>query len=373
MRRNMLFCTLALAGSLWASVVQAQQEIVACNGKSYHVGDTLIIGHPKLSKYLFLKQVGADGSFDIVSEDVKGRKVVITEIPDYDKKLYENMGLYGAQESLGVVMAQGDGTRYCISLNSALCNENIVSDYYESKMENAMELTPEVLFVYALKLYNVPVDDKILERYIGVCDKKAFQDASEDPFAMDELKTRYKQKLADALAAVDFNNVFRMKCISGMEQYDMEKSCFPLEGLSFMGNEDTKQVEELSRMGYCLWGECAFLFKNKADFAVLPVTRETAKSFYSMRKYAEVPSYDKPVATLYVYAKFRKQPVTLPAKKVMVMKEGKRFDWEWSTLDKVYGKRALDMDIVRMDGYSTRLLYIDKGEVFANYLGSAGK
>lgn len=31
-----------------------------------------------------------------------------------------------------------------------------------------------------------------------------------------------------------------------------------------------------------------------------------------MRKYARVPAYDKPVATLYVYVKFKKEPVKLP-------------------------------------------------------------
>lgn len=88
-----------------------------------------------------------------------------------------------------------------------------------------------------------------------------------------------------------------------------------------------------------------------------------------MRKYARVPAYDKPVATLYVYVKFKKEPVKLPEQKIMVYSKGQNFDFSWSTLNKAYGKKALNMDIVRIDGYNDLLPYVN-GEVTYNYLGS---
>ena len=53
----------------------------------------------------------------------------------------------------------------------------------------------------------------------------------------------------------------------------------------------------------------------------------------------------------------------------MVFSHGSKFDFSWSTLNKVYGNRALDMDIIRMDGYNDLHPYAE-GEVMYNYLGS---
>ena len=53
----------------------------------------------------------------------------------------------------------------------------------------------------------------------------------------------------------------------------------------------------------------------------------------------------------------------------MVYSKGQNFDFSWSTLNKAYGKKALNMDIVRIDGYNDLLPYVN-GEVTYNYLGS---
>ena len=65
----------------------------------------------------------------------------------------------------------------------------------------------------------------------------------------------------------------------------------------------------------------------------------------------------------------KKQPVKLPEKKIMVFSHGSNFDFSWSTLNKVYGNRTLDMEIIRMDGYNDLHPYAE-GEVMYNYLGS---
>lgn len=86
MKTKLLCCAMAFVGSLMMTGVYAQQAIVACNGKNYEQGDTLIIGKPASSGYLFMRTVDEQGSLSSVYErDIDGLKVVITSIPGYDK------------------------------------------------------------------------------------------------------------------------------------------------------------------------------------------------------------------------------------------------------------------------------------------------
>lgn len=360
---------MALIGSLAMTEIYAQQTIVACNGKTYKQGDTLVVGKPASSGYLYMRSVDGQGSLSPVYErDIVGSKMIITSVPEYDKKLYESMGIYEQPETPQIVMAEGEGKHFCISLNGALTSGNIMSDYMPSAVEGAVDLTPSILYVYALKLYQTAVDEKVIDRYASLCVPEEFEQASADPFALEEIRKTYQAKLLQELEKADFSKVFRLKCLSELQQYDMNKGCFPLSGFSY-ANVKTKQQKDLSKLGYCLWEECAFHFTNTSYFTSLPVDKARAKGFYDMRKYARVPAYDKPVATLYVYVKFKKEPVKLPEQKIMVYSKGQNFDFSWSTLNKAYGKKALNMDIVRIDGYNDLLPYVN-GEVTYNYLGS---
>lgn len=360
---------MALIGSLAIVEISAQQRIEACNGRSYGLGDTLTIGLPAPSGYLFMRSIDEQGNVKPVYErDITGLKVVITSIPEYNKKLYESMGIYEQSDRFRLVMVEGGGKRFCISLDEALSRGNVMSDCKISSVEGAVDLTPSILYVYALKLYQTPVDEKIVDEYISLCVPEEFEKVSADPFALEDMRKSYQIKLKQELDRVDFSRVFRLKCLSELQQYDMEKECFPLSGFSCV-DVKTKQDNELSKLNYCLWEECAFHFVNASRFMSLPVDRARAKGFYSMRKYAGTPSYDKPVATLYVYVRMKEQSVKLPEKKIMVFSKGTNFDFSWSTLDKVYGKKALDMDIIKVDGYNDLYPYV-AGEVVYNYLGS---
>lgn len=68
-------------------------------------------------------------------------------------------------------MVELDGRRLCININDALSQGNIVSEYFKSEVEGVVDLTSDLLFVYALKLNNVAVDDDVIVRYMAHCDK----------------------------------------------------------------------------------------------------------------------------------------------------------------------------------------------------------
>lgn len=65
MKRMKLTALLSLSGvCLLCHPLQAQQSIDACDGRTYKVGDTLRIGEPLPSGYLFVKRINADNKFD---------------------------------------------------------------------------------------------------------------------------------------------------------------------------------------------------------------------------------------------------------------------------------------------------------------------
>lgn len=77
---------MALIGSLAMTEIYAQQTIVACNGKTYKQGDTLVVGKPASSGYLYMRSVDGQGSLSPVYErDIVGSKMIITSVPEYDK------------------------------------------------------------------------------------------------------------------------------------------------------------------------------------------------------------------------------------------------------------------------------------------------
>ena len=179
MKTKHLCCAMALIGSLAMTEIYAQQTIVACNGKTYKQGDTLVVGKPASSGYLYMRSVDGQGSLSPVYErDIVGSKMIITSVPEYDKKLYESMGIYEQPETPQIVMAEGEGKHFCISLNGALTSGNIMSDYMPSAVEGAVDLTPSILYVYALKLYQTAVDEKVIDRYASLRVPEEFEQAS---------------------------------------------------------------------------------------------------------------------------------------------------------------------------------------------------
>lgn len=347
--------------------LQAQQSIDACDGRTYKVGDTLRIGEPLPSGYLFIRQLNANNQFDSLDpKNSTGRTAVITDIPAYQPKLYQQFGIYQQPETPQIVFAEQGDFKIGVYLNMALSKGNIMSGHHVSLMNGAVDLTPAILFAYAHKLYGKPIDTTSVETYASLRAPKQYAEAANDPFVLEELRTTYRKELEQAVAKADFNKVFRIKCFSELQMYDINQQHFPISGLTCVDVE-TKQNRELSQQGYCLWGTCAFHFTNAPSFTTLPCKKNIAQGIYTMRKMtsATLP----PTATLYVYVRILQQPVSLPDKRTMVMRPGTSFDFEWSTLRKAYGQKALNMEIVQTDGYYNVFPY-NIQEVTYNYLGT---
>lgn len=347
--------------------LQAQQSIDACDGRTYKVGDTLRIGEPLPSGYLFVKQLNANNQFDKLDpKNSTGRIAIITDIPAYQPELYQQFGIYQQPETPQIVFAEQGDFKIGVYLNMALSTGNIMSGHHVSCMNGAVDLTPAVLFVYAHKLYGKPIDTASVETYASLRAPQQYTEAANDPFALEELRTTYRKELEQAVANADFNRVFRIKCLSELQIYDINQQRFPLSGLTCI-DVKTKQNRELSQQGYCLWGTCAFHFTNALSFATLPCDKSIAQGIYTMRKMTSATL--SPTATLYVYVRILQQPISLPDKRTMVMRSETSFDYEWSTLRKAYDQKALNLEIVQTDGYYNAFPH-NTQEVTYNYLGT---
>lgn len=359
---------LLLGGICWlCQPIQAQQSIEACDGRTYKVGDTLRIGEPLPSGYLFVKRLNANNQFDKLNpKNSTGRIAIITDIPAYQPKLYQQFGIYQQPETPQIVFAEQGDFKIGVYLNMALSKGNIMSGHHISRMDGAIDLTPAILFTYAQKLYDKPIDTASVETYASLRDPQQYAQAANDPFMLEELRTTYRKELEKAVAEVDFNKVFRIKCLSELQTYDINQQHFPLSDLACV-DVKTKQNRELSQQGYRLWEACAFHFTNASSFATLPCDRSIAQGIYTMRKMisATLP----PTATLYVYVRILQQPVSLPDKRTMVMRPGRSFNYDWSTLRKAYGQKALDLEIIQTDGYYNVFPH-NAQEVTYNYLGT---
>ena len=157
MKRMNLTAFLLGGVCLLCQPLQAQQSIDACDGRTYKVGDTLRIGEPLPSGYLFVKQLNANNQFDKLDpKNSTGRIAIITDIPAYQPELYQQFGIYQQPETPQIVFAEQGDFKIGVYLNMALSKGNIMSGHHVCCMNGAVDLTPAVLFVYAHKLYGKP-------------------------------------------------------------------------------------------------------------------------------------------------------------------------------------------------------------------------
>ena len=92
----------------------------------------------------------------------------------------------------------------------------------------------------------------------------------------------------------------------------------------------------------------------------------TAVSYTHLDVYKR-QTYNKPLATSYTYIRFLDRKVQLPEKKNKVYHNG---DIKSMSLADLYGKMAIEAQIIKMDVYHLPFLKISDFELFYNYLGS---
>ncbi|EJW96576.1 hypothetical protein, secreted, partial [gut metagenome] len=142
--KRMKLTALLLGGiCLLCQPLQAQQSIDACDGRTYKVGDTLRMGEPLPSGYLFVRRLNANNQFDKLNpKNLTGRIAVITDIPAYQPELYRQFGIYQQPETPQIVFAGQGDFKIGVYLNMALSKGNIMSGHHVSRMDGAIDLTP---------------------------------------------------------------------------------------------------------------------------------------------------------------------------------------------------------------------------------------
>ena len=105
-------------------------------GKCIKKGIRLCLVSLRFPDICLLGRLSKDGKISTMpKENLASQEAVIVDIPDYDKKLFEGMGVYSEVETHPLVVVELDGRRLCININDALSQGNIVSEYFKSEVE----------------------------------------------------------------------------------------------------------------------------------------------------------------------------------------------------------------------------------------------
>ena len=110
MKRMNLTAFLLGGVCLLCQPLQAQQSIDACDGRTYKVGDTLRIGEPLPSGYLFVKQLNANNQFDKLDpKNSTGRIATVsyTHLDVYKRQMLSSFNFSRASSRPGAVAVEG--------------------------------------------------------------------------------------------------------------------------------------------------------------------------------------------------------------------------------------------------------------------------
>lgn len=354
-----------LSSLLWliciiSNGVQAENIFKTYFGKVYSIGDTITIGRNNGYIYEF-----ENSRMKPIEHDLSGKKLTISQFYDIKKlNTLQRMLLPLDMNSNGVVIAKGNGKSYLIDLDNAIFHGSIMLCHKKSSFEGATDLTSDVLFAYRIKIYNIEITDDIVEQYLILSiTPDEYKKIQSDPFVMSDVRKKYKDKLNEVISQMDFNRVFRLKCITKVRQYDMDKNAFPIWNMEF-ADRDLNKNTQLNRIGYCTFGETAFTFKNAKEFTYLYCPPEKAKFLYSLARYHSFTLNDQTKFISYVYVKIQNKKIDtyqIPGYRKPI-----------GLADDNLKNLCIDMSIIKIDGYYNYLrpTFKDKYEVSDFYVGS---
>lgn len=340
------------------NAIHAENSFKTYFGKVYSIGDTITIGRNNGYIYEF-----DNSQTRTIKQDLSGKKLTISQFYNIKKlNTLQRMLLPFDMNSNGVIIAKGNGKSYLIDLDNAIFNGSIMLSYKKSYFDGATDLTSDILFAYRIKIYNIKITDNIVEQYLKLCiTPKEYGRIQSDPFIMSDIRKKYRAKLNEAISQIDFNKVFRLKCITNVKQYDMDKNAFPIWKMEFT-DRDFNKNRQLNDIGYCTFGEAAFTFKNSKEFTNLYCPPEKAKFLYSLARYKSYTLNDKTDLVSYVYIRIQNKRIDtyqIPGyKKPIDRSDDKLKDF------------CIDMNIIKVDGYYVKLNRKDKEEISDFYVGS---
>lgn len=343
------------------NVIHAENSFKTYFGKIYSIGDTITIGRNNGYIYEF-----DNSQTKSIEQDLSGKKLTISQFYDIKKlNTLQRMLLPLDMNSNGIVIAKGNGKSYLIDLDNAIFNGSIMLSYKKSYFDGATDLTSDILFAYRIKIYNIKITDNIVEQYLKLCiTPKEYERIQSDPFIMSDIRKKYRNKLNEAISQIDFNKVFRLKCVTNVRQYDMDKNAFPIWKMEFT-DRDLNKNRLLNDIGYCTFGEAAFTFKNTKEFTYLYCTPEKAKFLYMLARYKSYTLNDQTDLIAYVYIRIQDKKINtyqIPGYK-------NPFGHPNDNLKDF----CIDTDIIKVDAYYTKLKRKDKSEISDFYVGSISK
>jgi hypothetical protein len=263
----------------------SNQPYVAKNGKTYKIGDTLIITTPtdfsdEYKSYVQGRKLNLKKTIEKVTESSE------TKIDNRNKwftikqfRIYEEYGTFAVSDRFFNIM---------VNIERGLENGEIAGEKHKEYFyKRPKSLTDSIAYInYLYQQKNVT--DSNVKEFFYLFDNKKFNSVRQDEFGYNAEMKKTKIFLDKALSKVDTTEKYYIRYEDYLGNYNFDSLSFPLiwENNSLKILSDFWKIftpEDINKNNVLL-SNLTIKFSNTNDFNYLPLNLQRAQSFIKHRK-----------------------------------------------------------------------------------------
>lgn len=275
-----------------ANVIHAQkfrksdEPFTAANGKTYNVGDTIILCAPADFGNTFhhyylgknLNPLRAYYTNEVVS---KGQQTDLR----FKKQVIRQFRIYEDQRTMAVTDKMFG---YSIDLNKALNSGEVATPKYEEFIYRTSELfEPKLAYISALKLTG-NIDKNSAKEYAYRYYRKEYKQKYQDEFELHSFLNDKKKELTKKVEEFNSDKLYMLPVNQSFGSYDFDLGAFPIEwdgNMKSFLNDATENliVKDINEEGIDLM-DLSIFFENTEEFKSFPLEQTKAKYLIDKRK-----------------------------------------------------------------------------------------
>lgn len=286
----------------------AQEPFTSYDGQTFKIGDVLILGNRYItsSKYGTLKEgytneYGRKQYDDLAEGELPFSRITIKEISSSS-----NTDIFSSGGPVFLVESDKlPSKKIYVNINKAIERGEVITKMIDKPLiDNASELTPELMFACCVRVNQLPINDNVILNYVAIIDKKLGQECVGNKFQFEKLKGEYKQRLEKVMAEFDFSKVYTIRVKHTKGDYDFQKKGYPLFYTTSKETEMTKHY--MPSNGF------DFLIGNVEKFKFLPVAVDVAEKYEKRSKGTDKFGYVSPQVYSVVYLTLQDKKMVIP-------------------------------------------------------------
>lgn len=319
-----------------AGYASGQTSVKVYDGTTLSLGDTIRIGQKGRNRngYHGIKEsvkTEYGTYYEDVTADLALRRAVVVgcKPQEADKIFFDGRPVI-------VALAEGYPKKLYINIDPAIERGEIAWVYRDHAVEQAVELTREMMLACCIRSNQLPVTDYVLQYLINVKDPELYRACMSDEFKYHRAKPEYEKMLREMMDSFDFSKTYYIRTNLSIGKYDFEKYGYPVD---FYGNTSRYFIP---------YGDFNFLPTNREKFGFVPVSPENGEKANVRRKGVSSFGYIPSLAYGRVYLKLLDKRMTLPKNSILNMEGLYRQSVIGATIEKmeVYDFENCDYNLI---------------------------